>query len=231
MAFVLPVDDFNAWNVASQIAFDLGSRAQGALFDFNAFFDGQVPEDVRSSLNLFIVGIPNALASVSELGASLPIPFDENNNLNVIQGESIVYRVPGNISMGYLEILPSPWGQGQSVLTVLGSNSQGLAWAGSGLTDLEKRSTLFGNFAVVVDQEVISADTRTGAGIAQVTSGVSPIVTPEVLAQPTELVPAVEPTALEVLLTRKDYIPYAVAVFVLIIVVVLLFGVRSANKR
>jgi hypothetical protein len=231
VAFVLPVDDFEAWNIATQLAFDLGTRIQGALLDFNAFFDGQIPEDMRSSHDFFIVGIPNRLESISELSAELPIPFEENNSLNVIQGDSIVYRVPGNISMGYLELFPSPWSQGQSILTVLGSNSQGLAWAGSGLTDQNKRSALYGNFAVVMEQDVIAADTRTGAGLAQVSSGVSPIVTPQILSQPTELDPAIEPSALAKLLTRKDYIPYAVGAFVLIIIVVLIFGIRSSNKR
>ena len=231
VAFVLPAGDFGAWNVAAQIAFDLGSRVQGALLDFDTFFDGQIPDDMRSSFNFFIVGIPNGLSSISELNEELPIPFEENNSLPVIQGENIVYRVPGDISMGYLEMFPSPWGQGQSILTVLGSNAQGLAWAGNGLTDPEERSTLFGNFSVIVEQEVISADTRTGAGLAQVTSGISPVVTPEVLTQPTELAPAIEPTALEKLLTRKDYIPYAVGSMVLIIIVVLIFGIRSSTKK
>ena len=57
--------------------------------------------------------------------------------------------------MGYLELFPSPWNATRSVLTVLGSNAEGVGWAGTTLVTSELRGQLEGNLAVVDGQQVV----------------------------------------------------------------------------
>lgn len=227
VTFVLPKNDIVAWRTAAQVAFDLGLRVQGALLELNASYDGEIPDAQRKDHDLFLIGLPASLPSIAELKDKLPVPFEQGNNLAIVQGEGIVYRVPDSVSLGYIELLPSPWGQAHSILAVLGSNPEGLAFAGNGLTLTNQQSNLFGNFAVLTAEDVISANTDTGAGLASLTTGLSPIATPIVITPVPG--PDAVPTV-ETWLTRTDYIPLALLVIVLLVGVILFWAFRSNRK-
>jgi hypothetical protein len=76
----------------------------------------------------------------------------------------VAYRLPAGTDIGYLELLPSPWNESRTILAVLGSTPTGLQWSARALVDPALRSQLAGNFAVVNDLQVLSADTRLGLG-------------------------------------------------------------------
>jgi hypothetical protein len=158
----------------------------------------------------------------------LPVPFEQGNNLAIVQGEGVVYRVPESVSLGYIELLPSPWGKAHSILAVLGSNAEGLAFAGNGLTLSSQKGNLFGNVAVITAQDVISANTTTGAGLTGLTVGLGPIATPIVIA------PATGPDVAQAkqgLLTRTDYIPLALLVLILLVGGIVFWAIRLNRKR
>ena len=229
IAFLLPKNDVVAWRTAAQVAFDLGQRVQGAMLELNAYYDGEIPAGQRENHDLFLVGLPVSLPTIAELKDRLPVPFEQGNNLAIVQGEGVVYRVPDNVSLGYIELLPSPWGQAHTILAVLGSNSEGLAFAGNGLTVPSQQSNLFGNFAALTSQDVISANTDTGAGLASLTTGLAPVATPIVIT------PAPGPgsglTTAESWLTRTDYIPMALIVIILLVGGILVWAFRANRKR
>ncbi|MGC8855213.1 MAG: hypothetical protein ACP5QU_00260, partial [Anaerolineae bacterium] len=227
IGFVLPKDNVTAWRSAAQIAFDLGQRVHGAVLQPAAFYDDELKPEERGNYDLFLVGLPSGLATVADLKDKLPVPFEQGNNLAVIRSENVVYRAPENVSLGYLELLPSPWGTAHVIVAVLGSNEEGLTFAGNGLTFSDLRAKLFGNFAVVNAIEVIAADTNSGAGVLGLTTGAAPFVTPQVTL-PTPL-PRQLPR--QSLLTRTDYIPFAIAGILALMVVILFLGFRSNRKN
>jgi hypothetical protein len=164
----LPKNDPSAWNTAAQIALQLGRQAAGALFNVGAAFDGEIPDDIRSSRNLIVVGLPGENQLLADLNDSLPAKFEKGSNVAVIQGEQVSYRFPTDSDLGYLELLNSPWNADRVILAVVGSTAAGVQQAGTALTDPILRSRLKGNFVLVNGQTLSVADTRTGLGLASV---------------------------------------------------------------
>ena len=156
-ALVVPANDPAAWNIASQVAFNLGDRTDPALSNLVAYFADSVPGDVLTSRDVLMIGVPSSLPLLAEVNSLLPAPVDLTNNTltkNVLQ---VDYRLPAGTSAGYLELATSPWNNEKIVITALGSNTAGVEMAGAALIN---GSGLGGNFALVVNEQVAAADTR-----------------------------------------------------------------------
>jgi hypothetical protein len=180
LAFVLARDDPNGWNLAARIAFDLGDRARLTLAKLVATYADSVSEDIRANYDLIVVGRPSTLPLIAELGSALPAPFAAGSDLATEQDLSVVYRLPADASVGYLELLSAPWQGDRAVLAVLGNTDQGVQWAGNALVNPTLRGRLTGNFAVVNAEQVLVGET-------QVSRSVSNLVTtavPGSVAQP-----------------------------------------------
>lgn len=170
LAFVLSKNDPASWNAAAQIALQLGRQAAGALFNPAVAFDGEIPEDVRNSRNLIVVGLPTNLTILEELNQSLPAPFEVGSNVAVLQGQQVAYRFPAESDLGFLELLASPWNSERVILAVVGTTAEGVRQASTALTDGLLRSRLKGNFVLVNNESLSVADTRTGLGLANVSA-------------------------------------------------------------
>ena len=219
--FILPKNNPASWAVASEIAFGLGGRVRGAVIDLAAAFDDAVPEDLRNSRDLILIGLPSELTLISELKDSLPAPFETGQNIPIIDNQQVSYRFPPDTSIGYLQLLPSPWNSSRTILAVVGSTDEGVGLAGNALSDPLLRSRLAGNFALVSAENISVADTRTGlgmGGIAENPDVISEPVVPEVNPSPT--VPAARPT----------WILPAVGVLVFLILVVLIAALVSSRR-
>jgi hypothetical protein len=160
LAFVLGTDDLAGWNVAAQLAADLGRQMQGTLVDLVAVYGKDLPEQVHKERDLLLVGQPSTLPLVSELGSAMPAPFTTNSAVASDPDATVAYRTAQDASVGYLELFPAPWSSERTVLAVVGSTDQGLAWAGAALTTPKLRGALAGNLAVIQDDQVDSRDTR-----------------------------------------------------------------------
>jgi hypothetical protein len=214
VAFVVPADDPVAWDVAMQIAVDLGRQSPGALADL-AVVSGVVPEQLRRERDLVLVGRPSALPLIAELSAALPAPFAAGSDLAADPPTQVIYRRASDASVGYIELLAAPWDAQRSVLAALGSTDEGLRWAGAALTMPERRSRLSGNLAVVDDDQIEAIDTRPSAGDAT-----------EEAAQPEASQSAARPLSRMILLAAGS-----VALLLLIIVVSLLLLWRRRRSR
>jgi hypothetical protein len=165
---ILPKNDPASWNTASTIAFELGSEATGALLSPGVAFDGEVSDSFRKDSNIIIVGLPTEMQTLNELNNSLPAPFEQGTNIAVLKGQQVAYRFPADADLGFLQLVPSPWNSNNVILTVTGTTPKGLGQAGNALTNPALRSRLKGNFALINDQTLSVADTRTGLGMAGV---------------------------------------------------------------
>ena len=220
-AFILPNNNPASWAVASEIAFGLGGRVRGAVIDLAAAFDDAVPEDLRNSRDLILIGLPSELTLISELKDSLPAPFETGQNIPTVDNQQVSYRFPPDTSIGYLQLLPSPWNSARTILAVVGSTDEGVGLAGNALSDPLLRSRLAGNFALVSAENISVADTRTGlgmGGLAENPDVISEPVVPE--PNPSPVVPAARPT----------WILPAVGVLVFLILVVLIAALVSSRR-
>jgi cellulose synthase operon protein B len=166
LGMVLPKNDPLSWNTAASIAFELGSEATGALFRPSVAFDGEIPDNFRKENNIIIVGLPTEMKTVNDLNNSLPAPFEQGTNIAVLKGQQVAYRFPTDASLGFLQLISSPWNANNVVLAVTGTTPAGIGQAGNALINPTLRNQLKGNFALVNDQTLSVADTRTGLGMA-----------------------------------------------------------------
>ncbi len=163
-AFVLSEQDPTSWDVAARIAFDLGDASNGRLIRLAAYYGPSVPVSVLQTSHLLLVGRPSDLALIDELKDDLPAPFEPGSNIAVEKDLPVIYRQSPEASVGYLELLASPWVDNRAVLAVLGNTDEGLRWAGDALSRFELRGQLAGNYAVVAGQQIYMADTRLAGG-------------------------------------------------------------------
>ncbi len=222
-AFVLPASDPVAWEVATQIAFGFGTASGVALPDVAAVFADAVPDALRKSRDLVIIGRPSALPIIGELRDALPAPFEPGSDLATERNMNVIYRIAPGTSVGYLEMFPAPWSTQRIVLTVLGSTDQGLRWAGNALTVPQLRGRLGGNYAFVNGEQIVIGDTR----ITSVGSGVAPTALPAVTPQ---VVSAASDAPL--LAERPAWILPVLSISILMLAVVLLaVAVSSWRQR
>ncbi|MGZ9165181.1 MAG: cellulose biosynthesis cyclic di-GMP-binding regulatory protein BcsB [Anaerolineales bacterium] len=220
-AFILDKDNPASWATASQIAFGLGGRVRGAVIDLAVAFDDAVPEEMRSNQDLIVVGLPSDLTLISELKDTLPAPFEDGQNVPVVDNQQVSYRFPPETSMGYLQLLASPWNPSQTILTVVGSTNDGVQLAGNALSDPLQRSRLAGNLAVVSAENISVVDTRTGMGMGGIADN------PDVISEPVS--PASDPSP-SVPAARPTWILPAVGVLVFLIIVVLIAALVSSRR-
>jgi hypothetical protein len=184
LAFVLGTDDPTGWNVAAQVAADLGRQMQGTLVDLAVAYGKELPEQMRKERDLLLIGLPSTLPLVSELGSALPAPFIAGSTVAAESDATVAYRMPQGASLGYVELFPAPWSVERTVLAVLGSTDQGLIWAGAALTTPKLRGALTGNLAIIQGDQIDSRDTRPKTTAPAATQPSAPTAQPEEVKRP-----------------------------------------------
>jgi hypothetical protein len=160
--FVLPSDDPSAWNVAAQIASNFGDKSRGAVMEPAVVYGEVVPQDLLETNHLVAIGKLNGFTFMEDLDQALSTQFESYAGLANEENMRVVYRLPLEASVGYLELLPSPWNDAFSVLAVVGRTEEGIQFAGRALTTSEVRRTMAGNFAIISDEQVLVANARFG---------------------------------------------------------------------
>jgi cellulose synthase operon protein B len=182
MAFVLPKDDPAAWGTAAKIATYLGGRMQGAMIELGVAFADAIPDNIRQTKDLLVVGRASTLPLITEIAKNLPAPFDPGSDIATEQSLNIVYHLPVGSTIGYLELLQAPWQTQHTILAVMGSNADGLNMAGLALTTPNLRSKLGGDFAAVNGDQVLTSDSRLHVGTGNISATVVPVQsTPQVV--------------------------------------------------
>ena len=144
---ILPNEDAVAWTSAFEIAFDLGRRINDDLINIEVAFADDVSDSVREGNNLIIVGFPSELPFLDELAEYLPVPIEGETNRFEHDRLPIEYEIPPEVSMGYINIMNSPWHENYVILLVMGDSEEGLEQATRTLLNNSRR--LDGDFVVV----------------------------------------------------------------------------------
>ena len=176
LAFILPPDDPQTWKVGAALSADLARRRGGAILEFALAFADDVPEAYRQR-DWIVMGQPSKLLLLSEMSDALPVPFPPGEDIAAESGLQITYRIPPGTSLGYLELFAPPRDSQRTILGVFGSTPEGLSWAANALLDSSLRGKLSGNFAVVREERLFTADTRIGLGSGNLAATAVPDVT------------------------------------------------------
>lgn len=225
LAFIVQKDDMPSLQAMARVASYLGDRSNGSISMPKVFFDDEISAANLDQYNVIVIGRPSQMSIMDKLNSVLPVPFEQGTDLANNNLSQVIYRVPADAPLGYVELLPSPWNADNVVVAALGNTDQGVSLAASALVESPLRGQLAGNFAVVNGVRVETADTRLGAPVLD-----STVTTQE---QPT-IVEPILPTESPVPVSQPQWILpailVAVALIILIVIVVLFINRRKTHN-
>lgn len=177
LAFVVPANDPTSWDYAAKIAYYIGAKGGISVADFKVVFGEDVPEDIRAERNLIMVGKASTLPIISEINDQLPAPFEAGKDEAIQPAMLVNYRLLPNVSVGYVQLLTSPWASDRAILTVMGNTDQGIPMAGEVLVKDNLVNQLNGNFSILYGDQILTTDTRLGLVKEGVVGGLPVAVT------------------------------------------------------
>ncbi|MGE5248946.1 MAG: cellulose biosynthesis cyclic di-GMP-binding regulatory protein BcsB [Bacteroidota bacterium] len=222
VAFVLPKANAASWRVAGQLAYDLGRSANSLISNVRAVYADNVPADLQDQYSMILVGKASDLPVLASINENLPAPFDLASNTASEKDMQIVYRIPAGVSVGYVELIHSPYNLERKILIASGNDDAGLALAGTMLTQNPLKGQLTGQFAVTNGTQV-----ATGSPSAQF-SAVSTVVpnAQQVIATPITPSNVSQPG-----FSRPSWLNWLPAASGLVVLVIILYVVAVALAR
>jgi hypothetical protein len=159
-AFILPENDLEAWRNAVKISSYLASQANPPIVTLSAYYGGDFPEDKRQNYHVIMIGRPSQLPVLGEINQLLPVPFETGSDRAIEGNMRVIFNIPEDTPLGYVELLTSPWNSKNIIVAILGTTTQGVEWATSAMTDVNVRSQISGNLLIVNGLQVLASDTR-----------------------------------------------------------------------
>ncbi|MBN2002380.1 MAG: cellulose biosynthesis cyclic di-GMP-binding regulatory protein BcsB [Anaerolineae bacterium] len=217
---------------------------------------GTLPdEELGASAHIIAIGEPTRNPLIAALNDSLPQSFITGTSQIQQRVDDVIYRLPPNYSLGFIQELPSPWNRERAVLVVTGSTSEGVTWALEALTHEDLSDKLSGNLATLIRKEEMRVtDTRvrldpyaeitrtrptlvtTMTPVATVTpmpEPATPTPTPALTGTPTigGIAPqATEPSESVEIKTRPIWLPPLLVVSLISVVVVVALALRRGRS-
>ena len=165
LAFIINSTDPAAKKAAASIAFRLGTYNPVLTNDLTVQTSDQVLKENLAGRDTILIGLPKNLAQMAEWKAALPVAFEAGTNKISDLNAEVIYRIPENAEIGYLQLFPAPWDRSRVVLAILGSSSQAVQAASKAFSDPLVQPSLLGNFAILSGAQVIAMDTRLSTGV------------------------------------------------------------------
>jgi len=148
VAFVLPKTAPSTWKIAGQMAYELGRNSNPLISNLKAVYAEDIPQPVLDENSLIVIGKSSTVPLLSQINSQLPAPFDIASDTASESNMQVTYRIPKGMSVGYLELLNSPFNAEKPILVLAGNSDDGLVMAGNALLLNELRNQLTGVFAV-----------------------------------------------------------------------------------
>jgi hypothetical protein len=99
-------------------------------------------------------GLPASNPLLAALNAELPQSFGLETNSLSQQVGNVIYRLPNDMSLGVVELLPAPWNAQRVVLAATGTSPEGVAWSVAALNSGDRVTQLTGDVNFVVEQHI-----------------------------------------------------------------------------
>lgn len=210
VAFVLPKSTPATWKIAGQMAYELGRNSNPLISNLEAAYADDVPQQVLDEKSLIVIGKSSTVPFLSQINDQLPAPFDIASDTASESNMQVIYRIPKGMSVGYLELLNSPFNLEKPILVLAGNSDDGLVMAGNALLLNELRNQLTGVFAVTNGTQIATGSASSAFSavgtlvppeVSVVTTPISPISNvPVTLAPPSWLLPVLVISGIAILL-------------------------------
>ena len=186
--FVLPeLPQPGEWELALQLSAALGSEVDGSKIIPAVTLGAALLDTDLSDYHLITIGRPTRNPILQQVNTQLPQPFLPDSDRIEQKLREVVLRLPPEVSLGYVQLLPSPWNENLGLLAVTGTSDEGVTWASQSLSQTSLSRQLSGNLAVIRDQDIQTLDTRqlTRHGLAAAVSAAVPELTTVAAVTPT----------------------------------------------
>jgi len=216
---------------ALRLAAALGNMTNGKAFS-PAVVLGDAETRTLSDYHIIALGRPSANPLIQQINAHLPQPFVPGTDNIEQRIDDVIFRLPPGVSLGYIQLLESPWNEERALLAVTGTTEEGVEWAVPWLTNSSLRWQLAGNLAMTDGDEVHTIDTRrlTSSGeaeaLATIVPGLTPVATVAVTPTPTETSIPTTSTS-----TRPGWLMPVVAFMVLAVIVTFVVAIQQARRK
>jgi hypothetical protein len=140
------------------LATQLGAASRGNYVSLKAGFVDQLSDEIKRDYHIITIGQPSINPLIREINDQLPQPFmDSSDEPSQIYNPAIIAFDPQR-SIGFIQLLASPWSPEKAILVVTGTDTSGTAQALEVLVNTPGR--LEGNLAVVEEEYLTTLDTR-----------------------------------------------------------------------
>jgi hypothetical protein len=156
VAFILPKSAPDSLRIAGKLAYDYGKTVTPLIPNLAAAYADDIPDEIRNGRSLIVIGKANALPLLTEINDRLPAPFNLDDNTASEGNMQVTYRIPAGVSVGYVELLYSPYNFEKTMLIVSGNTDEGLVMAGNALLQADLKNQLAGLFAITNGTQVAS---------------------------------------------------------------------------
>jgi uncharacterized repeat protein (TIGR01451 family) len=193
--FVLPPEpDPEEWEKALQLAAALGAATSGPNMAPALALGNARSEAALADYHIVVLGRPSRIPMLQQVSAQLPQPFQPGFDEIKQRIDGVVFRLPPGLSLGLIQLLPSPWNEARAFLAVTGTSDEGVWWAADVL--IERPWVLRGDLALVRESGVNTIDTRglTKGGVVTAMATVVPEMTLVPPATPTTVTAPSTPT-------------------------------------
>jgi len=147
------------YNAALRIVSQLAAASGGDNF-CPAILLGDPDGADLSTQHLIVIGRPTRSPIMQETNDLLLQSFLPGTDVIQQQIDNIHFRLPPDLDLGYLQLLPSKWNDERALLAVTGTSDLGVEWAARLLADAGQLWRLEGNLALLRDEEIFTIDTR-----------------------------------------------------------------------
>jgi uncharacterized repeat protein (TIGR01451 family) len=233
--FALPAEPMVAeWEDALRLAAALGAASNGSAFAPPVVLGNNWTKKKLEDYHLIAIGRPSRNSLLQQVNAQLPQPFLTHSDSIEQKIDQVTLRLAPDVSLGYIQLIVSPWNEARALLAITGTTDKGAKEAMDIL--LYQPWQLKGNLALVRNNQVKTIDTRgltkAGAAAALVTAvpQMSPAptgsVSPSSSAGSTPSAPASKASALG----RPAWLVPLVGTSGLVILVILVIAFWQARR-
>jgi len=176
----------------------LGNASRGSNFVPQVVLGGDPETKAWTGFDIIAVGRPTSNPYIAVANEALPQPFRSGTDEVRQQVDDLIYRLPADVSLGYVQELPSPQDKEQAMLVVTGTTDESIAWALAALVDDALVNRLAGDLALVRGDQMQTIDTReqTTENVVELIQALAPELTLQATAIPaTSPSPTLSPAA------------------------------------
>lgn len=123
MYLVLP-DDPSLLEDSLQMAVAFGRQSLGATTEMKAGLASQTGEDIKRSYDLVGYGRPENNAMIAAAQQKLPLSQEGQLQRSLQKPESTLLDVRDSASLGFIQLIPSPWNDDRAMLVVSGTSRE-----------------------------------------------------------------------------------------------------------